>query len=169
MKFAKDILFIDFEGRFEPTQIGAILLDKETLAEKDSFSTYIYTDLQGRVSPTSGITQEMLEGAPLPAEVGKMLYKKFGNDFFLGSWAANLDITHFEKIMSLAGYSVWETFDYHILDIWPIAYVYLLKQGYTGGVRSEEMFREFGMPPRGSHDALEDCRIAADILRKIVM
>jgi len=36
-------------------------------------------------------------------------------------------------------------------------------------MRSEEIFQEFGAKPRGLHDALEDCRIAADVLRKIVL
>ena len=64
MKFQKDILIIDFEGKDEPVQVGAVLLDKETLEEKDSFDSYIYADLDGYVSPTSGITQEMIDTAP---------------------------------------------------------------------------------------------------------
>jgi len=77
MKFPKDILIIDFEGRKQPVQIGAVLLDKETLEEKDSFLSFIYADLDGYVSPISGIHQEMINDAPKPAEVGKMIFKKF--------------------------------------------------------------------------------------------
>jgi DNA polymerase III epsilon subunit-like protein len=83
MKFHKDILVIDFEGVKKPVQIGAILLDKETLEEKDSFSSYIYADLEGYVSPKSGINQEMVNSAPKQAEVGKMIYDKFGSDIFV--------------------------------------------------------------------------------------
>ena len=49
MKFPKDILIIDFEGLKEPVQVGAILLDKDTLEERDSYSSYIFTDLKGEV------------------------------------------------------------------------------------------------------------------------
>lgn len=168
MKFDKDILVIDFEGMKEPTQIGAVLLDKETFEEKDSFSTYIHADLKGRVSSTSGITQEMLEGAPSQEEVGKMIFEKFGTDFFISSWVSELDIINFKKIINAAGIE-WSQYDYHILDIWTIAYVHLLKQGYKGGIRSEEIFREFGAKPREKHDALEDCKIGADVLRKIFL
>ncbi len=166
MKFAKDILLIDFEGKDEPIQIGAILLDKNSLAEKDNFSTYIYADLRGIVSPKSGITQEMLEGAPTQAEVGRMIFNKFGTNILIGSWVADLDITNFEKIISAAGIS-WDQYDFHVLDIWPVAYIYLLKKGYNGGMGSEEIFQTFGAEPRGFHNALEDCRIAADVLRKL--
>jgi DNA polymerase III epsilon subunit-like protein len=167
MQFIKDILLVDFEGRYDPTQVGAILLDKETLVEKDSFSTYIFADLGGRIGSKSGITQEMLAGAPSQAEVGKKIVDKFGMNYLIGSWVADLDTRHFKKIMKEAGYE-WGQFDYHVFDIWSAAYLYLIKNGYTGSISSEDIFREFGAKLRGLHDALEDCRIAADVLRKIV-
>ncbi|SRR6266481_9477262 len=168
MEFSKDILFIDFEGITDPVQVGAVLLDRNTLVEKDSFLTYIYADLRGKITKKSGISQDMLAGAPTQAEAGKMIFEKFGTDIFIGSWVANADMMNFKKIITAAGIDIAK-YDYHVLDIWPAAYIYLLKRGYTGGVGSEEMFKEFGAKPRGLHDALEDCRIAADVLRKIVL
>ncbi|OGN02519.1 MAG: hypothetical protein A2655_02230 [Candidatus Yanofskybacteria bacterium RIFCSPHIGHO2_01_FULL_43_42] len=167
MKFFKDILIIDFEGLAEPVQIGGVLLDKETLKEKDSFLSYIWTDLKGEVKVASGISQETLKGAPLQSEVGKMIFEKFGVDILIGSWVANADMKNFEKIITAAGLDI-KQYDYHILDIWPVAYIYLLKQGYEGSIRSEEIFRQFGAKPRGLHNALEDCRITADVFRKII-
>ena len=168
MKFKRDILIIDFEGLTEPVQIGSVLLDKETLQEKDSFSSYVWADLHGEVKATSGISQETLKGALNQAEVGQKVFEKFGTDILIGSWVANADIKNFKKIIETAGLD-FELYDYHILDIWPIAYIYLLKQGYSGSMRSEEIFKEFRAKPRGLHNALEDCRIAADVLRKIVL
>ena len=98
MKFAKDILLIDFEGLAEPVQIGAVLLDAETLEEKDSFLSYIWTDLKGEFKATSGISQETLQDAPTQAEIGKLIFDKFGSDILLGSWVAHTDIKNFEKI-----------------------------------------------------------------------
>jgi len=166
MKFPKDILVIDFEGLVEPVQIGAVLLDKETLKEKESFVSYIWTDLKGEVKAISGISQETLQGAPNQAEVGRMIFDKFGTDILIGSWVANSDMKNFEKIIIAAGLDI-KKYDYHILDIWPAAYIHLLRQGYSGSIRSEEIFQRFGAKARGLHNALEDCRIAADILRKI--
>ena len=168
MKFKKDILIIDFEGLTEPVQIGAVLLDKETLQEKDSFSSYVWADLHGEVKATSGISQETLKNAPNQAEVGQKIFERFGTDILIGSWVANADIKNFKKIIEAAGLD-FELYDYHILDIWPVAYIHLLKQGYSGSMRSEEIFKKFGVKPRKFHNALKDCRIAADVLRKIVL
>jgi DNA polymerase III epsilon subunit-like protein len=166
MKFPKDILIIDFEGWEEPTQLGAILLDKETLKEKDSFVSYIYADLQGKPSIKSGITQEMLTDAPSQAVVAKRLYEQFGTNIFLSSFVLNLDLRHIRTIMKSANIDFLE-YDYHVLDIWSLAYIHLLKQGYEGDPHSEPIFQAFKSKPRGNHDALEDCRIAADILRTL--
>ena len=167
MKFAKDILLIDFEGFDEPIQLGAILLDKDTLAEKSSFISYIHADLKGEDKIITGITQEMLDPAPTQAQVGRMLFDKFGTDVLIACWVSNLDMAHFKKIMTAADMDI-RKYDYHVLDIWPIAYAHLVKKGYTGSMRSEEMFHQFGAAPRGLHDGLEDCRLEADILRKII-
>jgi DNA polymerase III epsilon subunit-like protein len=173
MTFPKDILVIDFEGKKQPLQIGAILLDKETLEEKDSYVSYIYADIGDFVSPVSGISQETIKDAPTQAEVGKQLYEKFGSNIFIASWVQNLDITHWETLMKAAGIDFLtgptsaEKYDYHIMDIWVPAYLYALNNGYTGSTRSEEMFQWFGAQPRGLHDALEDCRITAEVLRKV--
>jgi len=164
--FPKDILVIDFEGLKEPVQIGAVLLDQNSLEEKDSFSSYIWTDLQGETKAASGISQKTLEGAPSQAEVGKTFFDKFGTDVLLASWVANADMKNFAKIIQAAGLEMSQ-YDYHILDIWPAAYLHLLKQGYSGSIRSEEIFQHFGANARGLHDALADCRIAADVLRKL--
>ncbi len=165
MKFPKDVLIVDFEGIVRPVQVGAVLLDKETLTEKDTFLSYIWADAKGSLNK-AGITQETLIGAPSQSEVGKSIYDRFGTDILLGSWVANGDMKNFEKIITAAGIDIQE-YDYHIVDIWPAAYIHLLQQGYQGSIRSEEIFQAFGAQPRGLHNALEDCRIAAEILRQI--
>lgn len=166
MQFPKDILIVDFEGLNEPVQIGAVLLDKQSLGEKDFFQSYIWADVQEPLKK-SGISKEMLQGAPSQAEIGKTMYRKFGTNVFLASWVANGDMKNFEKIITAAGISIRE-YDYHILDIWPAAYFHVLQNGYQGGIHSEELFQYFGAQPRGLHDALEDCRIAANVLRKLL-
>lgn len=167
MGFLKDILIIDFEGPIEPVQIGALLLDKNTLEEKDSFISYIYADMQGKTAKKSGISQKTLKSAPSQAEVGKMIFDRFGTDILLGSWVDTLDVDHFTKIITAAGLS-WKEYDYHVLDIWPAAYIHLIKRGYTGPIDSESMFQFFNAEARGLHNALEDCKIAANVLRKIL-
>ncbi len=177
ISYPKDILIIDFESsnsdieKTKPLQIGAILLDRETLEEKRSFVSYINVDLSDVATERlekKEIKPEDLINAPTSSEVARRFIETFGKDFLLASWAANLDMTLFRKLMLSAGIP-WSDFDYHIYDLWPVAYTYLLKRGYVGSIRSEPIFQEFGLPSRGAHDALEDCRHAAEILRKIVV
>ena len=149
-----------------PSQIGVLLLDKYTLEEKASFVSYIWKDMNGTIGEKSGITQKMLEGAPSQAEVGKIVFDKFGTDILISSFVADMDFRHFRTIMTEAGIDT-KLYDYHILDVWPLAYVHLLKQGYKGKINSEDIFQAFGASPRGSHNALEDCKISADVLRKV--
>ncbi|HMS92153.1 MAG TPA: 3'-5' exonuclease [Candidatus Saccharibacteria bacterium] len=176
MRFKKDILMIDFEttdGRpnmAAPIQLAAVLLDKETLVEKKHFSSYIHqdlTDANPRSTKVHGITQEMLEGAPSQDEVMQKFLDEFGTDLFISCWTTLLDTRMLENMMSSIGHDLME-YDYHILDLWPIIYIHFVRQNKGEVYRSEETFREFGLPSRGSHDALEDCRHSAEVLRKIV-
>jgi DNA polymerase III epsilon subunit-like protein len=174
--FPKDILIIDIESsnkdleKAEPLQIGAVLLDKDTLKEKTSFVSYIINDLS-KASPQTleinGITLEKLNGAPSINQVTNKFVEVFGKDFIFSGWVCEKDRAIFRKMMVSSDINPSD-FDFHIYDIWPIAYTYLLQRGYKGSMNSEEMFQEFGLPARGHHDALEDCRFIAIILRKIL-
>ena len=59
-------------------------------------------------------------------------------------------------------------YDYHHIDVWTLAYTYLCEQGHPEVVRSEETFRLFGQDARGAHNALDDCRRTAEVLRAII-
>jgi len=179
MNFIKDVLLIDFETtdidpeKANPVQLAAILLDKDTLEEKRVFSSFIKQDLKDanpQALKINGITEQQLAYAPSQNEVIDMFVKKMGTDVLLASWVQYLDRAMLFKMLKSAGLDSTMYDYYHYLDIWPVAYIHLAKQGYRGGVRSNDMFKfkSFGMPPRGTHDALEDCRFAAEILRKIL-
>ncbi len=175
--FPKDLLIIDFESSHggdhpsnQPVQIGAVLLDGKTLDEKKAYSSFIHAEMAG-VSPDwiakKGYDLAVIAEAPDAAQVAKELVETFGKEFFLTSWVAGMDRELFRDMMKRAGFSI-KDFDFHVYDLWPVAYTYLLEQGYKGGVGSEEMFQAFGLPSRGTHDALEDCRHEAEVLRKII-
>ncbi len=172
--FPKDIVIIDFETshkeleKAEPLQIGAILLDKNTLEEKQSFVSYVANTSVNENIKINGINKDKLEGALSSSEVITKFVETFGKDFTFSGWVCEKDRALFRKMLISANMNPSE-FDFHILDIWPIAYTHLLKQGYTGSMGSEEMFQAFGLPARGEHNALEDCRYAASVLRKIIL
>ncbi len=173
--FAKDILLLDFEStgldaRFaEPTQLGAVLLDKETLEEKDHYLSYIVADLSKASKEAleiSGISQKDLEGAPEQKEVITEFLHKFGTDVFTASWNSILDRGLLNKMLWTIDKDIF-TYDYHYLDVWPIVYTHLCSQGHGDIVRLEPTLQFFGLKERGKHNALEDCRITAEVLRKV--
>lgn len=176
MKFKKDILMIDFEttdGRpplAKPIQLAAVLLDKETLKEKKEFSSYIQqdlTDADPRASLIHGITAETLKDAPSQNEVMQKFLDTFGTDVLIACWTTPLDTRMLELMMTGIGHDFME-YNYHIIDLWPLAYVHCVKQGKGDLFNSVKIFEEFGLPKRGNHDALEDCRHTAEVLRKLV-
>ncbi|MEI8072878.1 MAG: 3'-5' exonuclease [Candidatus Saccharibacteria bacterium] len=176
MRFKKDILMLDFEttdGRppkAKPIQLAAVLLDKDTLKEKKSFSSYIRQDMADadpRSSQIHGITEAQLNDAPSQNEVMQKFLDYFGTNVFLSCWTTSLDMRMLENMMLAIGHDFME-YNYHFLDLWPLAYVHCVKQNKGELFNSIAIFNEFGLPPRGNHDALEDCRHTAEVLRKLV-
>ncbi|MDP2656501.1 MAG: 3'-5' exonuclease [bacterium] len=175
MKFLRDILVIDIEATdadthtADPIQLGAILLDKETLEEKGVFVSYITTPKASseEAYQIHHISADDLKGAPSQSEVAETLIKRFSTDVILSSWVQSLDNAMLTKMFKTSGYEKLP-YDHHYLDLWPIAYAHLVKQGYEGSMGSTSMFDAFDLSPREKHDALDDCRRAAEIL-KIIM
>jgi DNA polymerase III epsilon subunit-like protein len=173
--FSKDILLIDFEttgldlDKALPIQLGAVLLDKESLEEKNHFLSFIKQDVSEMSEESAkihGITQDMLSFAPEPAEVIKDFLNTFGADVYLSSWNEMLDHTMLKKMLESVGKDIYEH-DYHYLDIWSLVYMHLVREGRGDIIKSEPTFRYFGLPARKTHDALEDCRHTAEVLRKV--
>ena len=76
-----------------------------------------------------------------------------------GQWAEGLVKEH-----------VHELIDHHRLGDFSSARPIFVRVEPVGSSSTiiAEMFQEFGLPPRGNHDALEDCRYASIILRKVL-
>ncbi len=173
--FSKDILLIDFETtgldlyKALPIQLGAVLLDKNSLKEKDSFLSFINQDVSGMSEESSrihGITQQDLDTAPNQKDVITDFLAKFGTEVYLASWNEMLDHTMLSRMLNSIDKDIYEH-DYHYLDVWSLAYMTLVQQGRGDIVRSEPTFQYFGLPPRKTHDALEDCRHTAEVFRKV--
>lgn len=173
--FSKDILLIDFETtgldleKSLPIQLGAVLLDKQTLAEKDSFLSFIKQDLSDMPAESAkihGITADHLKDSPQPDDVITSFLDQFGVEVYLASWNEMLDHTMMAKLLKEVDKDIY-VHDYHYLDVWSLAYLYLVQQGRGDIVRSEPTFQHFGLPSRNAHNALEDCRHTAEVLRKV--
>lgn len=182
--FAKDIAVIDFESTGfvknvhgdtvdpgEPTQIGGVLLDATTLEEKSHYLSDVKADpkrLDPWVLEHTDITAERVVAAPQRSVVAKQFIDAFPPDsVFLATWNVAYDRHWLNTLMQSIEHT--ESFyDYHHLDVWTLAYTYLASHGHTNTIRSEETFQLFGQSTRGAHNALDDCRRTADVLRAIV-
>lgn len=181
--YSKDILIFDFESTGflrdtdsgdvinpgDPTQLGAILLDKSSLEEKDSFLSDIQADpqlLDDWVLKNTDITPERVQAAPTRKVVAKKFTMQFSDEYFLASWNVSFDRYWLNTLVTAIGRQD-TMFDYHHLDVWSLAYTYLCQHGQSSIIQSEASFRLFGQTARSAHNALDDCRRTAEVLRSV--
>lgn len=184
LKFSKPILIFDFESSGfvkaengdvtdigDPTQLGAILLNPKTLKEEGEFCSDIRCDpdrLIDWVLEYTDITRERVSEAPEPRQVAEKFLAQFSTEVYLASWNVSFDRRWLAQLMSSIGHN--DTFyDYHHIDVWTLAYTYLAQRGKGDIIKSEQVFAEFGQSARGAHNALDDCRRTAEVLRSIVL
>ena len=96
-----ELVFFDLETTIPPTDIiefGAVILDKDGLYEKESYSTLIWSDkVDDRSITCNGITQEMLKDAPKFAEVADAIYNVLNGRIWAGHCINRFDIPHINK------------------------------------------------------------------------
>ncbi len=181
--FSKPVLLFDFESTGfvrndhgdvvdpgQPTQLGAVLLHPKTLVEESSFVSDIQADpdkLDPWVLEHTDITAERLRQAPEAREVAGRFMDQFSVDVYLASWNVVFDQLWLDRLMQSVGRRA-SMYDYHHLDVWSLAYGYLSSWGYSDVIRSEATFKFFGQSNRSAHNALDDCRRTAEVLRAVL-
>lgn len=181
--FRHDILLIDlettglFSSEHEIIQIGALVLDKHTLKEKKSFSTFIKPKKWQKRNKESmhinKISWETLKDAPSLEEAIEKLQKIMPKNLILAYYAGVLDI-EFMKAAFQKLKKQWP-FDHHYFNIWGLFYGYaalhlpMNNKKKFAGFGLEDFAKHFKIPVHGDlHDALTDCRLEADIIRKVM-
>jgi DNA polymerase III epsilon subunit-like protein len=181
--FNRDILLIDTEAtgldvkRHELIQLAAVLLDKKTLKEKAYYASYIrplkWNNRDPEAMAVNKLTLRDLKGAPSAKQVIAEFDKKFrGKDVILAFYGGMLDIDFIRALYAKLGKK--HQFDYHFFNLWPVFYTYLAaknkltnRRRFTG-FTLEDLMKKFRVKLSGRHDALGDCRVEAEILRKIM-
>lgn len=154
--------------------IGALLLDRTTLDTVKSISTLvrITPEVFAQASPKAmqihGLTLSQLEAAPTPAEVVTQFLDTFGADFYFCGWNVCFDTQFLRALFDQVGrLEDFDTFRYHRLDLWS-----LLELAWLRGllqVPPDSLSIAcglFGIQRPSVHDAMEDARVSALILRK---
>ena len=182
--FKKDILLIDteFSGfnieKHELLQLAGVLLDRKTLKEKKVFSSFMRPTRWQHRDPecmaVNKISHAMVKDAPSLKQVINLFNKTFGHDVILAAYVGYND-----KRFLLDAYRKTKTkwqFDYHYFDLWGLFYGFLAKKNL---LKSKKDFAGFGLEyliqrlkiktnKSQLHDALVDCRVEAEVLRKVL-
>ena len=181
--FKKDILLIDIEStgldvtRHEIIQLAAILLDKKTLREKKSFTTFIKPrHWERRSAPAMAVNKikfSQLSGAPSLKTALQRFHAAFPKNVILANYGGNHDV-----VFLAAAYRISKLrypYDYHTFNMWALCYTYMALRNKLNnkkkfaGFSLEDISKHFKIPvPANRHDALADCRIEADILRHVL-
>lgn len=185
MDFNKDILLIDTEftgfdlNKHEILQIAAVLLDKKNLKEKKHFNSFIKPDPKRwkHRSPAAmavnRITMEQLKKAPSLKTVIRKFDKTFGHNVIQAFYVGYNDKRFLMESYRRAGLK-WK-FDYHYFELWGLFYPFLAVKNKLNNIKDfagfgiESLLKIFKIKqPENLHDALTDCRVEAEILRKVI-
>ncbi len=181
--FNKDILILDVEAtgadftKYELIQLGAILIDKKTLKEKKSFESFIKPSKWNKREPeameVNKITWEQVKDAPTLKTVLKKFQKTFGTDVIVAPYGTIIDTAYLR--LAYKQCKMTYPYDYHIYDIWPLVYTYMAKhkllknKSRFTGFKLEDAAKHFKIDvSENRHTALADCRLEAEVLRKIL-
>jgi DNA polymerase III epsilon subunit-like protein len=181
--FNKDLLVLDIEStgidvtKHEIIQLAAILIDKKTLKEKQTFSSFVkpvsWANRDPEAMAVNGIVWEQLKNAPSIKTVLQKFNRTFGKDCIPTTYGGNLDIIFLPAAYRKAGMKY--PFDYHTFNMWPLFYTYMAlqkkltnKKRYVG-FSLEDVAEFLEVPPsENRHDALGDCYYEAEILRRLI-
>jgi DNA polymerase III alpha subunit (gram-positive type) len=175
MRFARDLLLIDIETtgpnpeKDFPIQLAAVLLDRDNLLEKLAFNTYIKHPFSqttnDRIVQTLNIPKDIWMRSPNLKAVIAEFKRAFDSNITLASQNI-ININFLQESFKRTG--IPYEYDYHILELWTIGYLYIAKQNIRKLPTAETVAALFKISSEKEHDALSNCRFHADILRKLV-
>lgn len=175
MKFARDILLLSIESTGQnpdkdfPLQIGAILLDKDNLLEKSYFNSYIRFPFSQstnfHIVQTLGITKEQWINAPNIRAALAEFTALFPYNITMATHNI-INVRFLERAFRLA--EMPYEYDYHIIEIWTLGYLYLSKLNSKKIPTAETLGQYFKIQKEKDHDAFANCRFLAEIFKQLV-
>jgi len=142
-------------------EFGALILERDTLTEVDSYSTLLYSD---RVTPESeainGISKKMLKDAPAFTAVADRIYELMHH----GNWVGH-NIKMFDNQRLREAFARIERLPpepLHVIDTLP-----LLRKHFglrAGDMRMASLGHHFKLGDE-KHRAIDDCRMTLEVLK----
>ncbi len=175
MKLIKDLLVLHLEttgndaDRDHIIQLSAVLLDKDSLLEKNFFNSYVKVSfLDGTLHQHSeqlGISFDTLRRSQKINDVIKDFVNTFGYEPLLASNAVQNYLflrAAFKKTLTPF------KFDRHLVDIWSLGYIYALHIGIKKMPTLNTLADHFNIQLKNSADGLQKVRAIAAVLKKII-
>jgi DNA polymerase-3 subunit alpha (Gram-positive type) len=178
--FPKNLLVLDLEttgadpALHSTIDIGAVLLERSTLNELRSWSALIKrqetNETEAYAMALHGHSMEELQNARDPKEAVGEFLNVFGTDYILTGWNIGFDVQFFRALLRRTGYiGAFNEIDYHRLDVWSNAQ-FLRSIGWLKSDISSLtcLCKDLELPRSQCHTGLEDARLTATVLRRLV-
>lgn len=171
---AKRLLLIDLETtgldpqRDSVVQIASCLLAKEDLREERWFESLVRpeTTMVEDAREIHGLSDNELAAAPSLAEAIDRFARYAPSDAIVCGHNVGFDVSFLKQAYSRLGRDY--PFDYHTVDIWSLAFFVLGAEGVpSGSFTLNKLCALYGIPRGREHDALEDVRASATVLRQL--
>ena len=183
MNFKKDLLLIDLEttgldsARHEIIQLAAIVLDKKTLKEKASFASFVRpAKWQTRDKESMTVNKishdQVVAAPPLKKVLGEFEELFDYNEVIISYYGGPLDMDFLRLAYKKVGKKY--KFDHHYFNLWGAFFVFLAAKnklkntGRFAGFTLDDIMKSFNIRSGSRHDALEDCRVEAEVLRRVL-
>lgn len=174
MKFIKDILIVHCEttgsdpDKDAVIQIGAVLLDKDNLLEKQFFNSYIKTSF------IDSTLRQHADYLHVPFEIVRASHnlsenvRKFATAFPEQPMIATHGINNF-LFLKQAFKKSRVAFDFpaQALDLWSLGYIYTLHYGIKKMPTQDTLRTHFNITIKNRTNALDRARASAEIFRRI--
>lgn len=178
--FPKNLLVLDLETTgIDPSlhstiEIGAVLLDRYSLQEINSWSRVIKRQERNGINPQSmtlhGLSLQQIESGKDPKAAVDEFLRIFGTDYLLAGWNIGFDVQFLRTLFRRTKHSEdFARIDYHRVDVWSIAQFVKSIGVFYGDVSSlSSLCVELGLSRPRTHSGLGDARVTAEALRKLV-
>lgn len=171
----RPLLFIDLEMTgLDPTvheiiEVGALVVDGRTLEVKQEYEAKVKPEHIETADPEAlkinGYKAENWTGAKQISEVLGDLNNLAPGALVVG-WNMSVDWSFLESAHKKTG--VKRTFDYHTIDILPLAWEYALKHSEIKEIKLSEFCKHFKIERGEKHQAMADIKATYQVFRKLV-
>ena len=185
MRYSTDIVVIDLEAtcpaedqgnntveRSSIIEIGAVRLDRRSLAEVDSFGELVRPEdypIVPFIAELTGITPAMVADKDTFGDVGRRFLDWYGprNKAVLAAFGAYYDVPLLRKACERYGLDFREHIVGGAFDLRAVAMIWLASNGHrTSGLTLTAVLEKMGLADRfTAHRAVADARAAAAVLQ----